>query len=250
MHLPCADACQARPQVATFERLLAYQLMLPEGLCTKAEMTSWQCGIRAAKIGATGVGIGALFAVTGAPAGAGRCSSVPNQLVNKGVAATKGVLKDSRRPSAQQYRWPGRCRDSGLLTLPVAPSCAGGLAAPAIAAGIGAAISLVGGAGAAAAAASASGFLATAAGTAATAAGVGVAGGSFAGSRMARRVGARLLLSSAGGCASAGDWTRAGTGSGKPCLVCWSHCSDCGKKQHFTWYLYVRIQECNCTNSG
>lgn len=70
---------------------------------------------------------------------------------------------------------------------------AGGLAAPAIAAGIGAAISLVGGAGAAAAAASASGFLATAAGTAATAAGVGVAGGSFAGSRMARRVGACRL---------------------------------------------------------
>ncbi|KAK9845449.1 hypothetical protein WJX81_006684, partial [Elliptochloris bilobata] len=116
-------------KVATFERLLAYQLMLPERLCAKAELTAWQRGIRAAKIGATGVGIGAMFAVTG------------------------------------------------------------GLAAPAIAAGIGAAISLVGGAGAAAAAASASGFLATAAGTAATAASMGVAGGSFAGSRMARRVG-------------------------------------------------------------
>lgn len=58
-------------QVATLERLLAYQVMLPEGLCAKAEMTSWQRGIRAAKIGATGVGIGALFALTGGPAGAG-----------------------------------------------------------------------------------------------------------------------------------------------------------------------------------
>lgn len=93
-------------------------------------------------------------------------------------------------------------------------SRAGGLAAPAIAAGIGAAISLVGGAGAAAAAASASGFLATAAGTAATAAGVGVAGGSFAGSRMARRVGAcRLDLglgpSKMPGAGWRGAWVRA-----------------------------------------
>jgi len=127
----CAGARRlpAGAQAATLERLLAYQLLLPAGPAAQAGPTAWQRGLRAAKIGATGVGVGALFAVTG------------------------------------------------------------GLAAPAIAAGVGAAITLVGGAGAAAAAAGAAGFLATAAGTTATAAGVGVAGGSFAGSRMARRTG-------------------------------------------------------------
>ena len=66
-------------------------------------------------------------------------------------------------------------------------SCAGGLAAPAIAAGIGAAISLAGGG--AAAAAGASGFLATTAGAAAVMSSMGVAGGSYAGAHMARRIG-------------------------------------------------------------
>ncbi len=63
----------------------------------------------------------------------------------------------------------------------------GGLAAPAIASGIGAAISLAGGG--AAAAAGATGFLATTAGTAAVCSGMGVAGGSYAGTHMARRIG-------------------------------------------------------------
>ena len=128
---------------------------------------------------------------------------------------------------------------------------AGGLAAPAIAAGIGAAISLVGGASAAAAAASASGFLATAAGTAATAAGVGVAGGSFAGSRMARRVGARQLGSGHQAKVHvpvfdimAGGWLARGCAAGQCvcrqmrtswlldggrhipcCMKCWGQCS-------------------------
>lgn len=63
----------------------------------------------------------------------------------------------------------------------------GGLAAPAIASGIGAAITLAGGG--AAAAAGASGFLATTAGTAAVVSSMGVAGGSYAGTHMARRIG-------------------------------------------------------------
>lgn len=64
----------------------------------------------------------------------------------------------------------------------------GGLAAPAIASGIGAAITLAGGG--AAAAAGATGFLATTAGTAAVVSSMGVAGGSYAGTHMARRIGA------------------------------------------------------------
>ena len=68
---------------------------------------------------------------------------------------------------------------------------AGGLAAPAIAAGIGAAISLAGGG--AAAAAGATGFLATTAGAATVMSGMGVAGGSYAGAHMARRIGDSLL---------------------------------------------------------
>ena len=63
----------------------------------------------------------------------------------------------------------------------------GGLAAPAIAAGIGAAISLAGGG--AAAAAGATGFLATTAGAATVMSSMGVAGGSYAGAHMARRIG-------------------------------------------------------------
>ena len=67
---------------------------------------------------------------------------------------------------------------------------AGGLAAPAIAAGIGAAISLAGGG--AAAAAGATGFLATTAGAATVMSSMGVAGGSYAGAHMARRIGEGL----------------------------------------------------------
>jgi len=63
----------------------------------------------------------------------------------------------------------------------------GGLAAPAIAAGIGAAVSLAGGG--AAAAAGASGFLATTVGAATVMSSMGVAGGSYTGAHMARRIG-------------------------------------------------------------
>ncbi len=55
----------ATTQAATLERLLAYQLLLPAGPAAPAGPTAWQRGLRAAKIGATGVGVGALFAVTG-----------------------------------------------------------------------------------------------------------------------------------------------------------------------------------------
>ncbi|BDA42345.1 probable transmembrane and coiled-coil domain-containing protein 4 at C-terminar half [Coccomyxa sp. Obi] len=116
--------------VANFEHLLAYQLLLPlepDGQQPKRAATAWENSIWAAKIGATTVGIGALFALTG------------------------------------------------------------GLAAPAIASGIGAAITLAGGG--AAAAAGATGFLATTAGTAAVVSSMGVAGGSYAGTHMARRIG-------------------------------------------------------------
>ncbi|KAK9909726.1 hypothetical protein WJX75_006627 [Coccomyxa subellipsoidea] len=119
------------PTVANFEHLLAYQLLLPadepDGRHKKRAATAWENSVWAAKIGATTVGIGALFALTG------------------------------------------------------------GLAAPAIASGIGAAITLAGGG--AAAAAGASGFLATTAGTAAVVSSMGVAGGSYAGTHMARRIG-------------------------------------------------------------
>ncbi|CAL8467974.1 g7512 [Coccomyxa elongata] len=116
--------------VANFEHLLAYQLLLPpepDGQRRKRAATAWENSIWAAKIGATTVGIGALFALTG------------------------------------------------------------GLAAPAIASGIGAAITMAGGG--AAAAAGATGFLATTAGTAAVVSSMGVAGGSYAGTHMARRIG-------------------------------------------------------------
>ena len=59
------------PTVANFEHLLAYQLLLPadepDGRKKRAA-TAWENSVWAAKIGATTVGIGALFALTGAPA--------------------------------------------------------------------------------------------------------------------------------------------------------------------------------------
>jgi hypothetical protein len=53
--------------VANFEHLLAYQLLLPEehGKPSARLRTAWEQGIWAAKVGATTVGVGALFAVTG-----------------------------------------------------------------------------------------------------------------------------------------------------------------------------------------
>lgn len=56
------------PTVANFEHLLAYQLLLPmeaDGQRPKRAATAWENSIWAAKIGATTVGIGALFALTG-----------------------------------------------------------------------------------------------------------------------------------------------------------------------------------------
>eukprot|EP00884_Botryococcus_braunii_P013340 jgi/Botrbrau1/22006/Bobra.0024s0022.1 len=115
-------------KVAAYEQLLAYRLLLPNGhQDTRVPTNAWEIGVRAAKIGATTVGIGALFALSG------------------------------------------------------------GLAAPAIAASMGAAIGLAGGS--AAMAGGVTSFLATTAGTAMLASGVGAAGGTFAGSRMARRIG-------------------------------------------------------------
>ena len=70
---------------------------------------------------------------------------------------------------------------------------AGGLAAPAIAAGLGAAITLVGGTAAAATAGGVSSFLATTMGTAALASGIGAAGGGFTGSRYAHLIGVGRL---------------------------------------------------------
>jgi hypothetical protein len=56
-------------QVAGFEQLLAYRLLLPqEGGGGRPAATAWDVGMKAAKIGATTVGIGALFALTGVPA--------------------------------------------------------------------------------------------------------------------------------------------------------------------------------------
>lgn len=59
------------PTVANFEHLLAYQLLLPadepDGRHQKRAATAWENSVWAAKIGATTVGIGALFALTGAP---------------------------------------------------------------------------------------------------------------------------------------------------------------------------------------
>lgn len=54
--------------VANFEHLLAYQLLLPQepGQVRNRPTTAWEQGLWAAKVGATTVGVGALFAVTGA----------------------------------------------------------------------------------------------------------------------------------------------------------------------------------------
>lgn len=55
------------PAVGNFEHLLAYQVLLPaQPGDPKKQGTAWEQGLWAAKVGATTVGIGALFAVTGA----------------------------------------------------------------------------------------------------------------------------------------------------------------------------------------
>lgn len=57
------------PTVANFEHLLAYQLLLPAQPDSPTRKTraatAWENSIWAAKVGATTVGIGALFALTG-----------------------------------------------------------------------------------------------------------------------------------------------------------------------------------------
>ena len=52
-------------KVTNFECLLVYQLMLPSEDKGRAPATPWEHSLRAAKIGAAALGIGALFAVTG-----------------------------------------------------------------------------------------------------------------------------------------------------------------------------------------
>ena len=52
-------------KVTNFECLLVYQLMLPSEEKRRAPATPWEHSLRAAKIGAAALGIGALFAVTG-----------------------------------------------------------------------------------------------------------------------------------------------------------------------------------------
>ena len=51
--------------VVNFECLLVYRLLLPPEEASKAKSTPWDQGVRAAKIGAASLGIGAIFAVTG-----------------------------------------------------------------------------------------------------------------------------------------------------------------------------------------
>ena len=51
--------------VVNFECLLVYRLLLPPEEASKAKATPWDQGMRAAKIGAASLGIGAIFAVTG-----------------------------------------------------------------------------------------------------------------------------------------------------------------------------------------
>ena len=51
--------------VVNFECLLVYRLLLPPEEASKAKSTPWDQGMRAAKIGAASLGIGAIFAVTG-----------------------------------------------------------------------------------------------------------------------------------------------------------------------------------------
>lgn len=51
--------------MANFECLLVYRLMLPPEESGKASLSSWDHSLRAAKIGAATLGIGAIFAVTG-----------------------------------------------------------------------------------------------------------------------------------------------------------------------------------------
>ncbi len=51
--------------VVNFECLLVYRLLLPPEEASKAKHNPWDQGIRAAKIGAASLGIGAIFALTG-----------------------------------------------------------------------------------------------------------------------------------------------------------------------------------------
>ena len=51
--------------VVNFECLLVYRLLLPPEEASTVHLTPWDHGIRAAKIGAASLGIGAIFAVTG-----------------------------------------------------------------------------------------------------------------------------------------------------------------------------------------
>lgn len=48
-----------------FECLLVHRLLLPPEEASKAKANPWEQGVRAAKIGAASLGIGAIFAVTG-----------------------------------------------------------------------------------------------------------------------------------------------------------------------------------------
>lgn len=59
--------------VVNFECLLVYRLLLPPEDACKASLGSWEHGVRAAKIGAASLGIGAIFAVSGG------CKSPPTQ---------------------------------------------------------------------------------------------------------------------------------------------------------------------------
>ena len=123
----------AWPKVVNLEGLLVYQCLLPKDESAARQKTPWERALQATTIGTAALGAGALFAVTG------------------------------RSPLKCMYLL--RCLwHVYIVLLPVTlmPLIVGGLAAPALAAGIGGAITLLGGT--AALASGASGFLATAAG--------------------------------------------------------------------------------------
>lgn len=74
-----SDTCQSCSQVAAYEQLLAYRLLLPNGgNGARPPTNAWEVGLRAAAIGATTVGVGALFALTGPAHGATRVFGVDN----------------------------------------------------------------------------------------------------------------------------------------------------------------------------
>ena len=183
--------------VANFEHLLAWQLALPRDRSgARRPATAWEQAAWAAKIGATTVGIGALFAVTGGlilrtPV-AGFCKAPCFKMDPATHKSSELPAHTPHHTGPASARLRAACRSAYHPAATATCMHAGGLAAPAIAAGIGAAISLAGGT--AAAAAGATGFLATAAGTATLASSMGVAGGSYAGAHMARRIGAPPLL--------------------------------------------------------